>query len=98
MHNTVYWHWKQHADQARAAAINTDLYLTSVNALAQTGEIVNIDGIGNRLASMLFGHQKGYYLVGRNKLAPTFEEAVDRVRNTVAPCGPDKLTPRPPVL
>ena len=84
-HNTVYWHWEQDMDMARKAAMQTAVYLTSVNAIAETGEIVNIDGVGNRVASMLFGHQKVYYLVGRNKIAATYEDAVWRARNVAAP-------------
>lgn len=57
-HNTIYWHWKQEKDMARKAAMQTDVYLTSANALAETGEIINIDGVGNRVASTLFGHEK----------------------------------------
>lgn len=48
VHNTVYWHWKQDKDEARKAAMQTDVYLLSANALAESGEIVNIDGVGNR--------------------------------------------------
>ena len=84
-HNTVHWHWMQDADTARAAAMTTDVYLTSANALAETGEIVNMDGLGNRVASTLFGHKKLYILIGRNKLVPTYEEAVWRVRNVASP-------------
>ena len=65
--------------------MQTDVYLTSVNALAQTGEIVNIDGVGNRVAATLFGHQKVYYLVGRNKLTEDEAQAVWRARNVAAP-------------
>ena len=84
-HNTVYWHWKQDKDMARKAAMQTDVYLTSANALAETGEIINIDGVGNRVASTLFGHQKVYYVIGENKLEPDFEKAVARARNIAAP-------------
>lgn len=84
-HNTVHWHWKQEANAARAAAANTEVYLSSANALAETGEIINIDGVGNRVASTLFGHRKLYIVAGRNKLAPTYEEALDRARNVAAP-------------
>lgn len=84
-HNTVYWHWKQDPDTARKAAMNTEVYLTSVNAMAETGELVNIDGAGNRVASTLFGHKKVYFLVGRNKLVPTYEEALWRARNVAGP-------------
>ena len=84
-HNTVHWHWKQEANEARRAAMDTEVYLTSVNALAQTGEMVNIDGAGNRVASTLFGHKRIYFVVGRNKLADTYEKAVWRARNVAAP-------------
>lgn len=84
-HNEVYWHWQQDADEARKDAMSTEVYLTSVNALAETGELVNIDGMGNRVASTLFGHKKVYYFIGRNKLAPTYQDAVFRARNIAAP-------------
>ena len=84
-HNTVIWHWKQPADGARKAAMQTQVYLTSANALAETGEIVNIDGTGNRVSATLFGHEKVIFVIGRNKLAATYEMAVDRARNVAAP-------------
>ena len=70
---------------ARKAAMQTDVYLTSANALAETGEIINIDGVGNRVASTLFGHEKVYYVIGENKLESDFEKAVARARNIAAP-------------
>lgn len=84
-HNTVFWHWKQPADEARRAAMQTQVYLTSANALAETGEIVNIDGTGNRVSATLFGHEKVIFVIGRNKLTATYEAAVDRARNVAAP-------------
>ena len=84
-HNTVVWHWKQEADAARKAAMQTQVYLTSANGLAESGEIVNIDGTGNRVSATLFGHEKVYFVIGRNKLAPTYEAAVYRARNVAAP-------------
>ena len=84
-HNTVIWHWVQEAASARRAAMDTEVYLCSANALAETGELVNIDGAGNRVASTLFGHRKIYFVVGANKLCPTYEDAVFRARNVAAP-------------
>jgi len=84
-HNTVYWHWITEPNEARKNAMNTDVYLTSVNALAESGEMVNIDGAGNRVASTLFGHKKLYFVIGRNKLVKTYEDAVWRARNIAAP-------------
>ena len=66
--NTVYWHWKQTPAQALENARSAQVYLTSANAVSETGEIVNIDGTGNRVASMLYGHEALYIVAGVNKL------------------------------
>ena len=95
-HNEVVWHWKQDAAPARRAAMQTEVYLTSVNALAQTGELVNIDGAGNRVAATLFGHEKVYFVIGRNKLAPTYDEAVRRARNIASPQNARRLGKKTP--
>ena len=87
-HNTVHWHWK--GGDVTAAAV-ADVYLSSVNALAATGEIVNIDGIGNRVASILYGHKKVYLIVGKNKIAPDFDGALHRARNIAAPLNAKRL-------
>ena len=81
-HNRCLWHWEQGTlEEARHA----DVYITSANGVAETGEIVNMDGLGNRVSSTLFGHKRLYILVGRNKIVPTYEDAVWRVRNVAAP-------------
>ena len=61
-HNDFKWHWE---GDDRMDVLATDVYLSSVNGMAETGEIVNIDGMGNRLAGTLFGHKKLYFIVGR---------------------------------
>lgn len=96
-HNTVVWHW-QAADmaQARREAMGTEIYLASANGLAETGEIINIDGIGNRVASTLFGHEKVYFVIGRNKLAPTYDEALWRARNIAGPKNAQRLGNKTP--
>ena len=95
-HNTVVWHWKQGAGPARREAMQTDIYLTSANGLAETGEILNIDGIGNRVAATLFGHEKVYFVIGRNKVAPTYEEALWRARNIASPQNARRLGKKTP--
>lgn len=95
-HNTVVWHWKQAAAEARREAAGTAVYLSSANGLAETGEIINIDGAGNRVASTLFGHEKVYFVIGRNKLAPTYDEALWRARNIAAPKNARRLGRKTP--
>ena len=77
-------------------AMSTDVFLTSVNALAETGEMISIDGIGNRVASMMYGHKKVYLVIGRNKLAENFEKAVWRARNIAAPQNAKRLHMKTP--
>lgn len=95
-HNQVFWHWKQEAGPARAAAAGTEVYISSVNGLAETGEIVNIDGAGNRVASTLFGHKRVYFVVGRNKLAPDYDGALWRARNIASPKNAQRLKRKTP--
>ena len=82
-HNQVYSHL--HGFPLGPEAAEAQVYVTSVNGLAETGEVINIDGIGNRVASTLYGHEKVYLVAGRNKIAPTYDEALFRARNVAAP-------------
>ena len=94
-HNTVYWHWKE-GEAARTAAADAEVYLSSANAIAETGEIVNIDGLGNRAASTLYGHRKLYIVAGRNKLAPDFHQALWRARNVAGPKRAQQMMKKTP--
>ena len=87
-HAQVLWHWAGSTTQAAAGA---QVYLTSVNGAAETGELINIDGTGNRVASGLFGHEKVYFVVGRNKVAPDYDAALWRARNNAAPKNAQRL-------
>lgn len=69
----------------------TDVFLTSVNGVAETGELVNIDGTGNRVAGSLFGHEKVFFVFGTNKIEPTLEKAIWRARNIAAPKNAKRL-------
>ncbi len=94
-HNTCFWHWRmkegttaaEMRDQGNAAKI----YLSSVNGIAESGEIINIDGTCNRVASTLYGHEKVYLIVGKNKIAENYEAALWRARNVAAPKNAQRL-------
>ena len=94
-HNEVHWHWVN-GQEERKTAMGTQVYLSSANGLAETGEIINIDGSGNRVASTLYGHKKLYFIIGRNKLAPTYDEALWRARNIAAPKNAQRLGKKTP--
>jgi len=85
--NTVAWHWKTPDDiqGTRRLANASDVYLCSANGISETGELINIDGSGNRLAGMMDDKRRVIVLAGQNKIAPTLEKAIWRARNIAAP-------------
>ena len=99
-HNEVFWHWAipegKTAAEMREAGARAEIYLSSVNGLAETGEIVNIDGTCNRIAAILYGHERVYLVVGRNKIAPDYESALFRARNIAAPKNAQRLSMNTP--
>ena len=99
-HNDVIGHWNVPDGMTRqevyAKAAVTDVYLTSANGVSETGELVNIDGHGNRVSSCLFGHKKVYFIVGVNKIAPTLDEAMYRARNIASPKNAQRLGRKTP--
>ena len=96
-HNRAMWHWREGtAEDPRKEGLTADVYVTSVNGMDEDGDLINIDGAGNRVAATLFGHKKVYFVVGRNKLSPTYEEALWRARNISAPKNAQRLQRKTP--
>jgi hypothetical protein len=62
-----------------------DVFLTGSNSLTEDGRLVNVDGAGNRVAGMVWGHPTCVLIVGRNKIVRDLDEAMDRVKNVIAP-------------
>ena len=83
-HNEVFWHWivpgQETIEKANAAAV----YISSANAMTEGGEILNIDGNGNRLAGQVYGRKRLFIVAGTNKICPDFESALSRARNVAA--------------
>lgn len=98
--NTVYWHWKPTeecpANAQRKQATLAQVYISSVNGIAETGEIINIDGNGNRVASIIYGHEKVYLVVGKNKIAEDFDGAMYRAQNIAAPKNAQRMGMKTP--
>lgn len=82
--NEVFWHWKLPGMETLKKANNAPVYISSVNAITEDGELLSIDGNGNRLAGQVFGIKKLYLVAGTNKIADTFENALARARNVAA--------------
>ena len=99
-HNIVYWHDERPSDmsvmETRTAASRAEIYISSVNAIAETGEIVNIDNTGNRVAAISYGPTKIYLVVGANKVTTNLEDAIYRARNVAAPLNARRLKKKTP--
>ena len=100
LHNDVFYHNRLPGGMTRnevcTKANAAQIYLTSVNGLAETGEVINIDGNGNRISSILFGHDKVYFVVGENKIAATYDAALWRARNIAAPKNAKRVKAKTP--
>lgn len=94
--NKVFWHWKNHAPETRERAGKAETYLCSANGVSENGEIVNIDGFGNRVAGTIYGPERVFLVVGRNKIAPDLTGATDRARNIAAPLNARRLNRHTP--
>ncbi len=72
-------------------ALFCDTYLMGTNAISEDGQLVNIDCIGNRTASLMFGPKSIIIIAGMNKVASTLEEAINRARQTAAPINMQRI-------
>ena len=99
-HNQMFWHWYASPDvsmqETHRMAATAQIYLSSANAIAATGEILNIDGTGNRVASTLYGHEKVYIVAGVNKIAENYDAALWRARNIASPKNAQRLAKKTP--
>lgn len=87
---TVYDHWekglsKEEDLEIRLLQGRCDCFLCSANAVSATGEIVNVDGVGNRINATTFGPKKVLIVAGMNKVTPDLDGALRRVREVAGP-------------
>lgn len=77
-------------------AFSADFFLMSTNAITLDGELMNIDGNGNRVSSLIFGPDKVIVVTGMNKVVSTIEEAYGRIRNLASPPNTIRLNKKTP--
>lgn len=94
--NDVIWRWKKPTPDSRERGAAAETFLCSANGVSETGEIVNIDGYGNRVAPTIYGPQRVFLVVGKNKIAPNLNGAIDRARNIAAPLNARRLNRHTP--
>jgi hypothetical protein len=85
--NEVTHHWKPETTKETNREIRkregtADFYLTSANAITEQGDIINIDGIGNRVAHMIYGPDNVIIIAGYNKIVPDIDSGIRRSRET----------------
>lgn len=68
-----------------------DVFLSSSNAITQKGQIVNVDGRGNRVAMITFGPKKVIIVVGKNKITGDLDAAFDRIKKVACPLNVKRL-------
>ena len=99
-HNEVHWHQRipegKTSKEVRVQANAASIYITSVNGIAESGEIVNIDANCNRVASIFYGHEKVYFVIGENKIEKDYDSALYRARNIAAPQNARRLGVKTP--
>ena len=71
--------------ECNALQINADTFLMSTNAITLDGELINIDGRGNRVAYLIYGPEQVIVVAGMNKVVTNVEEGIDRVHNMASP-------------
>ena len=72
-------------------ALLCDTFLTGTNALTEDGQLLNIDGVGNRVAAMIFGPKQVIAVIGMNKVVKTVEDAYARARNIASPANTQRF-------
>jgi len=84
--------------ELRRRALLVDLVITGTNAVTERGQLVNLDGIGNRVAAITFGPRHVIVLVGRNKVVSGLEEAMLRIKSYAAPVNAMRLDKKTPCV
>lgn len=79
-----------------AKTFTADTYFMSTNAITLEGELVNIDGNGNRVAALIWGPKQVIILAGMNKVSSTLEDAYRRVKDIAAPPNCIRLNKKTP--
>lgn len=72
-------------------ALLSDVFLTSSNAISEKGELINVDGFGNRGAALVYGPKSVIVVVGKNKIVKNAEEGFKRIKEIAAPKNCQRL-------
>lgn len=82
--------------QIALKCLTSDVFVTGANALSMDGQMVNIDGLGNRTAAIIYGPKTVLVIAGMNKVCPDLESAVLRARTIAAPMNQQRFQGKTP--
>jgi len=82
--------------ERRRQSLLVDLFITGTNAVTRSGELVNLDMIGNRVSGITFGPRNVVVMVGRNKVVEDLEAAIERIKDYAAPVNAMRLSKKTP--
>lgn len=82
---------QEQKEQAAKDSMFADVFLTGANGLSMDGEMVNIDGNGNRVAAIVYGPKEVLVIAGMNKVCDTLEDAITRARTVAAPLNQQRF-------
>lgn len=78
-------------DQLLKRCLTADVFLSGANALSLDGQMVNIDGTGNRVAAIVYGPETVLVIAGMNKVCDTLDDAMTRARTVAAPMNKQRF-------
>jgi L-lactate utilization protein LutB len=84
--------------ERRRRSLLVDLFITGSNAVTEDGQLVNLDMTGNRVAAITYGPKHVVLVIGRNKIVPSVDEAMFRVKNIAAPANAMRLDKKTPCV
>ncbi len=82
---------RENVEEIYRKTFSADIFLTSANAITEKGELINVDGNGNRVAAITFGPESVICIVGKNKLVSDVSEGFRRVKTVAAPKNAQRL-------
>jgi len=89
--------WDENVERRRQS-LQADLFILATNAITANGELVNLDGTGNRVAGLTFGPKNVIVLASRNKVVADLDEAFRRIKNYAAPVNAIRLNRKTPCV
>lgn len=82
--------------ERRRQALLADLFISGTNAITESGQLINLDAVGNRVSGITFGPRHVVILAGRNKIVPDLKAAMNRIKEYTAPVNSMRLNFKTP--